>query len=381
MDIVRFARTRRAMVLALAAAGALGACGRSDAAEGDGQDAAPLNVGPENVTVAERTTLATGPIVSGSLVPDREAAIRAEVGGPVLAVHAEEGERVAAGQLLALIDDSAIQAQVMSARSAVASARTEAQRAARELERTTTLVAAGALAERDLEAATTAHEAAQAQLAGAEAQLAAAERQLRNTRVTAPFAGVVSARPVHAGDVVSPGTALFTIVAPGSMRLEATVPAEQLSQVRVGAPVTFTVAGYPGRSFSGTVTRVNPTADPQTRQVKLQVGIPNVEGTLVGGLFAEGRVATEVRDGVVVPVTAVDRRGVSPVAYRVRGGVVERVEVQLGLQDEAGERVELVAGVMAGDTLLVGAAQGISPGTLVRVSAPSDRPRETAARR
>src|SRR5690606_6817810 len=231
-------------------------------------------------------------------------------------------------------------------------------------------------------------EAAQAQLSAAQAQLAAAERQLRNTRITAPFAGVVSARPVNAGDVVTPGTELFTVIAPGSMRLEAAVPAAQLSDVRIGSPVTFSVAGYPARTFSGRVTRVNPSADPQTRQVRIQVSIPNEGGTLVGGLFAEGRVESEEHEGVVVPVAAVDQRGVSPLAYRLRGGAVERVQVRIGLHDEATERIELLAGVSAGDTLLVGAAQGISPGTMVQVSAPQDtpaspttaEPRETASR-
>lgn len=348
------------------------ACARGNAAEQDTLALDAMSVGPENIVVATQTMLATGPIISGSLAPTREAAIRAELSGPVLSVHAEEGQPVGAGALLARIDDTAIRVQVQSARSAVASARVNSANAARELERTSTLVSAGALAERDLEASRTTSESAQAQLASAEAQLAAAEQQLRNTRVTAPFAGVVSARPVNAGDVVTPGTELFTIVAPGGMRLEAAVPAARLGEVSVGSPVTFSVAGYPSRSFKGTVRRVNPTADPSTRQVRIQVAIPNSEGRLVGGLFAEGRVASEEHEAVVVPLNAVDRRGISPLAYRVRNGEVERVDVQLGMLDEATERVELLGGIAAGDTLLVGAAQGISPGTLVRVSTPRD---------
>src|SRR5690606_37225603 len=137
------ALTRTAM-LGLTLAVTLAACSRSDAAQNDTAAATPMNVGPENITVAQRATLATGPIISGSLVPAREAAIRSEVGGPVLGVYAEEGQAVSAGTLLARIDDTAISAQMLSARSAVASAHSQARTAERELERATTLVAAGA---------------------------------------------------------------------------------------------------------------------------------------------------------------------------------------------------------------------------------------------
>ena len=184
---------------------------------------------------------------------------------------------------------------------------------------------------------------------------------------------MVSDRPVSAGDVVQPGALLFSVVDPSSMRLEGSVPAEQLSQVRLGAPVTFTVNGYPGRTFSGRVTRVNPTADPATRQVRIVISIPNAEGRLVGGLFATGRLASESHTGLLVPATAVDSRSNIPAVFRIKGGRVERIPVQLGLRDDASETVEIASGVQAGDTLLLGAAQGITVGTIVKVSSPSDK--------
>ncbi len=374
-DLIRKQSVHRGLTTAAAAAllalAACGGAGEADAREQDAADAA-ISVGAENIALVERTTLAVGPLISGTLTAERSATIRAEVGGPVVAVLIEEGQRVGSGAVIARIDDTALRAQLLSARSSVASATSLAQNAERELQRATTLVQAGAISERDLESARTGNDASTAQLAGARAQLAAAEQQLSNTRVTAPFAGVVSARPVNAGDVVSPGTALATIIAPGEMRLDASVPAERLSEVRIGAPVTFTVSGYPSRPFTGRVTRINPAADPTTRQVRIQISIPNAGGALVSGLFAEGRVSSEERDAVVAPLAAVDQRGITPVVYRVTGGIVERAEVQLGLRDDQTGRVELTSGVAVGDTLLVGAAQGISAGTIVRVGQSSD---------
>ncbi|HVF38258.1 MAG TPA: efflux RND transporter periplasmic adaptor subunit, partial [Gemmatimonadaceae bacterium] len=180
-------------------------------------------------------------------------------------------------------------------------------------------------------------------------------------------------RPISAGDVVQPGAAMFTIVDPSSMRLEASVPADYLSQARIGTTTKFTVSGYPGREFMGRVTRVNPVADAATRQVKIFVSIPNQSGILVGGLFANGRLASEARTGLVVPVSAVDVRGPAPAVLRVKQSKVEKLQVQLGIRDEGAERIEILSGVQVGDTLLIGAAQGITPGTVVKVSAPADK--------
>jgi RND family efflux transporter MFP subunit len=190
--------------------------------------------------------------------------------------------------------------------------------------------------------------------------------------VLAPYAGVVADRYVNPGDIVAPGTPLFSLVDPSTMRLEAAVPASELGMVRVGARVTFTVTGYPGRSFEGRISSVNPQADPQTRQVRLFVRIPNAGQRLVAGLFAEGRVAAEERSTLTVPATAVDQRGLTPEVVRLRNGIVERVSVTLGARDAATESVEITAGLSAGDTVLVGAALGISPGTKLRVNTPSD---------
>jgi len=137
-------------------------------------------------------------------------------------------------------------------------------------------------------------------------------------------------------------------------------------------PVDFTVTGYPGRHFEGRIIRVNPTADPATRQVKLVATMPNSGNLLVGGLFAEGRVSSESRTSAIVPIAAVDERGLRPSVMAIRGGKAQKVEVDLGIRDAAAEMVEIRNGVHAGDTILVGAARGISPGTLVRVSITSD---------
>ena len=331
-------------------------------------------IGNENIAVAAVGPISTGPSISGALIPERSATVRAQLPGSVMQTFVEQGQAVRAGQTLARMDQTAMQEPYLSARAGVASASNNNDIAQRELARSEKLLAAGAISERDIDQSRRNAIAARAALEDARARLATAQRQWSNTVVTAPLSGVVSERQASAGDVVQPGAAMFTIVDPSSMRLEASVPADQLSAVRVGVPVSFTITGYPGREFLGRVTRVNPTADPATRQVRLYVSIPNAGRALVGGLFANGRIAATAHNGIAVPVGAVDIRGTVPTVVRIKNGKADRVQVQLGIRDEGSERIEILSGVQAGDTLLLGAAQGITPGTPVRVSNPNDKP-------
>lgn len=324
-------------------------------------------IGPENIAIAELAELRSGPPVSGSLAPKTESRVRAEIAGPVKATFADEGQRVRRGALLARLDDTAVRDAYLSAKSAVRTAEVTLQNAQRNAERADRLAKAGALPEKDLENARWNVTNAEGALADARARLASAEKQLRNTLVRAPISGAISRREVDPGDVVQVGTALFTIVDPSSLRLEATVPVEELSRLKAGTPVEFTVSGY-DRRFTGRIERINPAVDPATRQVRIYVGIPNVEQTLVSGLYAEGRVTTDARRAVALPLSAVDHRGTAPVIHRLKGGRVEVSPVQLGVRDEATEMVEIHAGVARGDTVLLGTAQGIAEGSSVRIT-------------
>lgn len=361
---------------ALTAAAVVAGCG-GKGAQADTPVATTVNVSPENIAVVARETITSGPMISGSLVADRTASIRAEVSGSVVAVLQDPGARVAKGTPLVRIDDSAIRDAWLSAKSGVTQAELAADIARRDLDRAEKLLTAGAVAPSAVEQARRGALGAQATLEDARARLASAQKNLDNTVAKAPYDGVVSDRQVNPGDVVAPGAPLVTVVDPSTMRLEGSVPADQLGAIRLGAPVSFTVTGYPGRTFTGAISNIYPSADPGTRQVRLYARIPNAGSGLVAGLFANGRVASTSHQALVAPLTAVDQRGLKPTVTRVHGGKAEVVEVALGTRDEATERVELTSGVAAGDTLLVGAAAGITAGTSVRVSSGSDRPAAT----
>jgi RND family efflux transporter MFP subunit len=371
--------TRTSLSLSIAAAlslVSLGACKRGDATPTDTAPTA-IVIGTENMTIVTPGTVTDGPTISGSLTAEESATIRAQVSGAVLSTSAEVGDHVKRGQSLGRIDAAGIEDAYQSAKAGVTSAQSALTIAQRNQERSQTLLKAGAIAPRDAETAQQTYISAQAALDDAKSRLAAAEKTLENTRIVAPFAGVVSERSVSAGDVVQPGGALFTVINPSSMRLDVSVPAERIADLRVGTPITFTVGGYPNEQFVGKITRISPAADPATRQVQVLAAIPNTGNRLVAGLFAQGRISSKTQHGLVVPITAIDFRNQTPAVLRLHDGKVARVDVQLGMRDTDAETVLITNGVSAGDTILVGSAQGITPGTPVRVQAPpADRARQ-----
>lgn len=339
-------------------------------AEAHGTETAAVTVDTADLFVVDSATIQTGPLLSGSLEPRRQATLRAEIGGTVRKVLVDEGQAVKRGAPLVELDSETPTENVASARAGVRAAEQQVSVARRNVTRMKRLLAEGAISESDLEDTRSRLVAAQAQLASARAGLTQASKQLSDTRPVAPFDGVVSRRSVNTGDVVSPGAALVTVIDPSSLRLVASVPTADLSAVHVGAQVDFTVTGYPNRRFTGTVQRINPAANPATRQVTLYVAIPNSDRNLVAGVYAQGRVDTERRRTLVVPLGATDissGRAGSGQIDEVERGRVQQVRADFGVVDRTSGLVEVQAGLQPGDTVLVGPARELTPGTPVRV--------------
>ena len=365
---------RRLLVIMIALAGCKG--GAKQQATTSTNEAPVIKLAPEDFIVVARGELQTGPRISGTLQSANRAVVRAETQGSVVAIGPELGQPVKKGDLLARIEAKALGDVASSARSGVAAAQAQYELAQREVQRTEALVKGGAIAQRELDRAKSQLTAAAAAVTQAKAQLSSSQSQLGDATVRSPIAGVVSRRSVSAGDVVSPGGELYEIIEPSTMRLDASVASDDLSLIAPGKQVDFEVRGYPGQRFAGKISRVAPAADPVTRQIQVLVDIPNPGGKLVAGLYAEGRVSVEMREGIVVPLGAIDLSGDQPTVLRVKAGATERATVALGLRDERSEIVEITNGVEPGDVLvLTRAMKNVAPGAKVEVP---NRPTETA---
>ena len=341
-------------IAAIATLALLSGCGARKARDG-ADPPQPVFLAAGDVARIVRCDLAEGVPVSGTLRPDVDIRITAPLGEVVEQVLVREGEAVRSGQVLARLRLTALDAAASSAQAAL-------KIAAADYERQNNLLREGAVAERDVQAA-------EAQLRLAEANGAQASKRLEDATVRAPVAGVIAVRSVQAGDRVSDGDPMFQLVNTAELEFEATVPSEFVPLVKPGAPVRLSVSGFASGGVVGRVARVNATADPATRQVRVYLSVPNPGGALVGGLFASGTIVTrEARQALAVPGAAVRGEAASAFVMLVRGGRLARVEVKPGLRDESRDLVEMLSGVAEGDTAVTGPIQGLRPGQPVQFS-------------
>ncbi|HUQ82846.1 MAG TPA: efflux RND transporter periplasmic adaptor subunit, partial [Gemmatimonadaceae bacterium] len=317
----------------------------------------------EDLATVERRDLSTGAIIAGTLTARRRATVRAEVGGAVTAIYADRGTEVASGAPLLRIEGRAIREAQTAAAFDLRTDEDALALAKRRLTRAEALLAGGAIASDEVDDARQAVTSAESRVAASRARLSAAVDAFARTIVRAPFAGIVSTRPVNVGDIIETGNVLFEVLDPTTMYVESSVPAVHLGAVHVGTPVQFTVTGYPNRTFEGRIERVNPAADPATRQVPVFIAIRNGDGALVAGLFAEGRVAPTAGPALLVPGAAVERNGSSASVVRFADGRIERRTVEIGRQDADGALVEIRSGLTLGDTVVLGVSRSVPSGS------------------
>lgn len=332
-------------------------------------DAVPATeLGSRDVATVRRAELSTGAVLTGSLHPYRVVKVKAQVPGTVSGVRVDRGTPVRRGQALASINADGIRSQAAGAQAAVAAAESGLALAKQQLESARILYEAGAMSEIDLNGARAAYAAAEAQLAAARAQAAAAGEAAAHTTVTAPITGIVSERFVEGGEAVNPGQELFTVVNSEYLELAGQVPIEDAGRIRPGMEVVFTLDAHPGEEFRGSVDRVEPVANLQTRQVGLYVRLANPDGSLLAGQFATGRIVAErLEDALVIPETAVRGSGEDTYVLAIEDGEVVRRAVVLGPRDRAAGIVAVVSGLSEGEQVIVTPAGTIAPGTRVRI--------------
>jgi len=336
-------------------------------------EAAPqtATLGAADVGVAARATLRAGVPLSGVLEPKVNMTLGAPVAEQIAEMYVDEGTPVGQGQPIARFRDEVLRAAAASARADLATQRMQVSIAVAESTRAEALFREGAIASRDKDNAILALDAARARLAMAEAQVAGADDRLATATLRAPASGVISRRYAQAGDRVDFGKPVVDLVDTRTLQLAASVEAQWLRELRVGRTVNLTVAQLAGDSVTGRISRINPTADPATRQVRIYVDIPNTGRRLVGGLFVSGRVLVrEARDAVAVPRVALRYEGEArvPTVYVVAGGKVVKRVVGVGIQDEQRALVQITSGVAVGDTVIVGSVDGLVEGATVDVA-------------
>lgn len=338
----------------------LSACSKGDKAAEDknasasasAQAAKALQVTPEDLYTVKTSAQTSGPVVTGTIQPERKADLRAEISSVVLQVLKENGDPVKRGDLLVRLDDTAIRDSLRSAEEAERASGQSFDQAERQLQRYKTLRASGMASAQQLEDAEVRRNNAQSDLVAAKARTVQARQQLQRTEIRAPFDGVVSERKVSGGDTAAIGKEMLKVIDPASMRLEGLISADRVAQVKAGQDVTFRINGYAGQTFTGKVKRVDTSANATTRQLAVLIGFTDGQVPGIAGLYAEGTIASSSREVLSLESSALVREGDKAYAWQFKGGVLRKALLQLGERDERTGNYAIVSGLAAGDQVI-----------------------------
>ena len=332
----------------------LAGCDRSGQASAKGAPvtAATLLIAPEDVFPVKPASLASGPLITGTIEPDRRADLRAEVSAVVLAVMKENGQAVKKGDLLVRLDDTSIRDSLVSAQEAERAGAQAFEQAERQFQRLKTLRESGMASAQQLEDAEIRRNTTQSDLSASKARVVQARQQLQRTEARAPFDGIVSDRKVSAGDTAQIGKELLKVMDPRSLRMEGLVSSDALATIRAGQAVTFRVNGFGSQDFAGHIRLVSPTANATTRQVEVLVDINGEVPPRMAGLYAEGRIEAATTTALMIPSSAVVRDGERAFAWRVSATTLQKVPLTLGERDPRRGDFIVRGGLADGDKLL-----------------------------
>ena len=366
----------RLFVPLIAATLLLAACGKGGVPGGAAAtNRATLLLAPEDVRALTFSARSEGPVVTGSVQPERRADLRAEVSSVVLQVLKDNGEPVKRGDLLVRLDDTSIRDALASADEAVRAIAQAFDQAERQVQRLKTLQAQGMTSMQALEDAEVRRNNTQSELAAARARVVSARQMLQRTEVRAPFDGVVSDRKVSSGDTAQVGKELLKVIDPRTMRFEGQVSADRMSELQIGQRVNFRVNGYATTEFTGTVKRIDASANAMTRQVEVVVAFAGSDMPRVAGLYAEGRIETGTTQVLTVPEAAVVRAGDATAVWRIKDDALQKVAVQLGERDARRGEYPVISGLVAGDRILRAPGSTLVDGQKVEFATVAAAPR------
>lgn len=314
-----------------------------------------------NKTVVEQTEWAVGAIESRL-----SAQVAAEVAGKIVRVHADEGQGVSAGQLLAEIEPRQYQLSREADLAEAGQLEAMLRNKQMELDRARKLVAERLIAAERVDSIEAELDALTQQLEGARARVAESERRVGKTRISAPVDSEIAERLIDVGDFVQAGTVVFDLLDIEHLRVKLPFPEYRAPMLRVGQKVRLSSVAAGSRPIEAAVTEVRPGINPANRSITVIVDFDNPGGWRPGASVRAEIVLSVREDAVTVPQVAVVRRPVGDVVYVIRDNKAEERPVTRGLR--AGDQVEILDGLEAGEVVAVDGAGFLTQGGNVDIA-------------
>lgn len=316
------------------------------------------------VVSPEMASLPVRIAANGNIVAWQEASLGAEVDGlRLVSVPVDVGDVVRRGQLLASFAPETVAAELAQRRAEVTQAEVALTEAAANARRARALEESGAMSLQQIQQQIAAEQGAQARLDAARAQAALQALKLGQTRLLAPDDGVISARLAAVGSVVPAGQELFRLIRQGRLEWRAEVPAAALSRLRVGQPVSITLAG--SEVVPGRVRMLAPLVETQTRNGLVHVEVLR-NGAARAGMYARGEFDLGSSAALTLPSTAVQMREGFHQVMRVDAQQrIQQTRVRVGRP--SGDRIEIVEGLQLQDRVVAAGGAFLGQNDLVRV--------------
>ena len=317
------------------------------------------------VVVPGQSAVARVITASGPLAAKRDQPVGiAGAGGRVIRVLVDAGSWVKAGQVLAVVDRSVQTEQAAQQAASIEAAKAQAALAQAEYDRAIALQARGFISKSDIDTKKATRDAAFAQVRVAQAQLGATRAQIGQLNVLAPASGLILARNVEVGQIVSSGsTALFRLAEGGEMEMRAQLSQQDIASVHVGEPAKVTPVGA-DTPISGTVWQVAPIIDPTSRLGMVRISVPYTPAVKPGG-YAEADIAGGQTTAPLLPQSAVQSDEQGNYVYIINGkNEVERRNIKLGTVSDQG--VTIVGGLSGNESVVLSAGPFLNPGQKVK---------------
>jgi RND family efflux transporter MFP subunit len=370
------------VVLALAAVGgafAFGALPRLRARKTVRNETTDLAVPNVSVIHPERAAPEQEIVLPGNVVAYGDTPLFARTNGFVKQWYVDIGARVKQGQLLAMIATPEVDQQLQQARGTLATGQANLRLAEETAQRFTELRATGAVSQQDFDNAMGALRANQATVRAEEASVRQLEQLQAFEQVRAPFDGIITVRNIDVGDLINagasttPGTELFHIVQSDKLRVYVNVPEPSSRNTRPGLVAELTFAILPTSRFTGTLVRTANAIEPSTRTLRIEIMVDNPSGILFAGAYAQVRFKVPIgRDIFLVPVAVLLFRREGLHVATVSNGQVVMKPVTPGR--DFGDRIEIVHGLTADDTVVLNPPDSITAGEKVQIAPPTRMP-------
>ena len=326
-----------------------------------------IEFAPEDLLIVTAAELRRTVPFSGSVIAVNTALVKVKVAGELLAVTVRQGEPVKAGQVVARVDPTDVQARVNARSADLEVARAQLQLSEKNRDTQQVLLDKNFISKNAFDSTQSGYEVAVARLHVAQAELVSARKALGDAVLHAPIDGIVSERFAEPGERVAVDARVLSIVDLSRLEIEASLPASMIGSIGIGQEAAFAVDGFGERKFQGRVTRISPATASGTRSVAVYVAIANPGNALRAGLFVKGELLlSRVENALAVPASAVRQERDASFVYAVEGGALVRKAVVV---ERVGPDapVRIISGISAGDRIVRGNLGVLREGASVRV--------------